>query len=154
MDKNLYVKNLNLSTTKPTEILIPSLLLSAMVAGTITVAINAIPNYFIYVNLGLGLLAIAMLKGSKKIVMGKKIAFLVINNDSIQYYCEESGENVVIEAEDIIGISTRFCALNIHTRDNQVHCIKMDSVTSEKERWEIKELTRQLARNKRLQIAG
>ena len=77
----------------------------------------------------------------------EKDILLKIEDHSIEYFSEEHNNLITIKTESITDIKTRFCELQIITRDNRIHKIDMSSFKTEQTRWEVKELVKQLVQN-------
>ncbi|SKB63564.1 hypothetical protein [Daejeonella lutea] len=76
----------------------------------------------------------------------QKIPFVEISNGTMTYFDTVKGELISLPVNDITHISTRFCELNVHTANN-VHSLNLDLIRSEKARWEIKEMIREMTRS-------
>ncbi len=75
----------------------------------------------------------------------QKMPFVEISNGTLSYFDTGRGEMVSVPVQDITHISTRFCELNVHTSDT-IHSVNLDLIRSEKARWEIKEMIREMTR--------
>jgi hypothetical protein len=75
---------------------------------------------------------------------GKPLNFVKIEENNLQYYCPVKKELVVIPVQDITNITSRFCELQIHTT-NRTHCLNLNQIKQEQQRWEIKEMIKKLA---------
>ncbi|WP_423147127.1 hypothetical protein [Rubrolithibacter danxiaensis] len=71
---------------------------------------------------------------------------LKIDNEGFDYFSFEEDKVIRIQAEEISKITTGFCELKVHTRDNLIHKINMAPIKKEQTRWEVKEMVKQLAR--------
>lgn len=75
----------------------------------------------------------------------QKMPFVEIANGTFSYFDAGKGEMVSVPVQDITHISTRFCELNVHTAEH-THSLNLDLIRSEKARWEIKEMIREMTR--------
>ncbi|MEJ7694205.1 hypothetical protein [Daejeonella sp.] len=74
-----------------------------------------------------------------------KVTFVEIADGTLSYFDTAKGEMVSVPVQDITHISTRFCELNVHTAEN-THSLNLDLIRSEKARWEVKEMIREMTR--------
>ena len=116
--------------------------LSFLIVITIISSFAEVPSVFCISNIALGILFIVVLLVLK--FKKKQVAFIKFEDNNVYYFCKVKKEAVVIPASEIINVTTRFCELQIHTI-NQTHCINMDKIKQETQRWEIKEMIRKLA---------
>ena len=82
-----------------------------------------------------------------------RVPFIKIQEDRIEYLCQEQEEIISIDANDITKITTRFCELKIHTNE-QIHSLNLGMIRQEKKRWEIKEMIYKIAHIDRLSVAS
>ncbi len=75
----------------------------------------------------------------------QKMPFVEIANGTLSYFDAGTGEMTSVPVQDITHVSTRFCELNVHTA-NHTHSLNLDLIRSEKARWEIKEMIREMTR--------
>jgi len=71
----------------------------------------------------------------------QKVPFIEILDGTLTYFDNNKGAMVSIPVGEITHVSSRFCELLLHTAD-QIHCLNLDLVRSEKSRWEIKDMIR------------
>lgn len=83
----------------------------------------------------------------KRRVTNERDILLKIEDHSIEYFSEERKEMITIATESITDIKTRFCELQILTRDNKIHKIDTSTFKTEQTRWEVKEMIKQLIQN-------
>ena len=74
----------------------------------------------------------------------KQELFIRIENNQLQYFCPVKKELITIPSTDITKVTTQFCELQIHT-NNRTHCLSMEKIKQETQRWEIKEMIKKLA---------
>lgn len=117
-------------------------ILLILTISTAAVALNLISPIFCLFN---GIAGVILFIAYAKMFCLSKELFLKVEEGSLKYFSEEREEMIEIEAKDIEKITSRFCELHIHTRDNAVHRISMSPIKKEQTRWEIKEMIRQLA---------
>lgn len=97
-------------------------------------------------NITIALSCIGLFAGIALLFLRRhKVPFVEINNGTFSYFDTGKGEMVSVPVQDITHISTRFCELNVHTAEN-THSLNLDLIRSEKARWEIKEMIREMAR--------
>ncbi len=118
------------------------LFLAFLVAITFVASFAEIPSTIYAFNMALCLLFIMaiLIVNFKK----KHAPFVKIENNQLQYLCPVKRELVVIPIDEITKVSTQFCELQVHT-SNRTHCINLNKIKQEKQRWEIKEMIRKLA---------
>ena len=123
------------------------LFLAALILSTAAAVLQVIPQLYCLIAAACCALLVAVCSfiHNRYSSLFKKKVVIEVGQDSIQYFSEEKNEMVEIAAEDIVKISTRFCELQVYTRDNTLHRINMESVKKEQARWEIKEMVKQLA---------
>lgn len=127
------------------------LILAALTLATLVVALEFAEPLFSIIN---ALFAVALIIAIlTKNYTRQIVTFLKIDNQGIEYFCAEEDRCISIAANEITHITTRFCELNIHTRD-KVHSLNMNMIRQEKKRWEIKEMIRQLANHQNLSATG
>lgn len=97
-------------------------------------------------NLTIGAICMILFAVAALFIMRRqKVPFVEIANGTLSYFDTTRGEMVSIPVHDITHISTRFCELNVHTADN-IHSVNLDLIRSEKARWEIKEMIREMTK--------
>lgn len=74
-----------------------------------------------------------------------RVPFVQIADGTLNYFNPQKGEMVSVQAKDITHISTRFCELKIHTNE-KIHSLNLGLIRNEKNRWEIKEMIREMVR--------
>ena len=122
-------------------------LLIAIVVSTAAAVFHLIPVVYCFIA-ALCCTFLAMVCSfiySRYASLFKKKILLQVGEDSLKYYSVERDEMVEVPASEIVKINTKFCELQIHTRDQYVHRISISSVKKEQTRWEIKECVKQLA---------
>ncbi len=118
------------------------LVLSFLVLITLWSSVTELPASFNLSNMALCLLfmvAILLVKFKRK-----QVPFVKIEGQQLQYFCPVKKALVMIPANEITSVTTQFCELQIHTT-GRTHCLNMNKVKQEKQRWEIKEMIRKLA---------
>ncbi|MVN22683.1 hypothetical protein [Mucilaginibacter arboris] len=132
--------------------LFSKIFLAFLIGITLLSSFTTVPSGFYVSNMALCLLfvvAVLVVKFKRK-----QVPFIKIEADKLQYFCQVKKELVVIPVNEITNITTRFCELQIHTQVC-THCLNMDQIKQETQRWEIKEMIRKLAveKGKRLIMA-
>ncbi|MEJ6981332.1 hypothetical protein WG906_12770 [Pedobacter sp. P351] len=107
----------------------------AIIIATIT-AIVLIPGYSTFFT-GALLIGATIRYLAKSI--NRKPLLIEITDNKLIYLSEERNELITINSEDILSINHKFCELQIHTRNEQIHNINLLNTGSEQTRWEIKE---------------
>lgn len=115
--------------------------LSVLIAVTIFSSITEIPSAFYLCNIVLCLLFLITMIVVK--FKKKQISFININHNQLEYFCPVKKELVTIRANEITKVTTQFCELQIHTI-NRTHCLNMEKIKQESQRWEIKEMIKNL----------
>lgn len=113
------------------------MILGAVVLTTAGVALNiAVPLLsLINVFIAFVLIVVLLTKNYKR----QRVTFLKVDGHSIEYFCDQEERSVLISSDEITHVTTRFCELDIHTRD-KVHTLNMNMIRQEKKRWEIKQI--------------
>jgi len=137
---NLNPQNTALNWTK--FWLYSKLFLSLLITVTLLSFIATMPSLFFVYKLAIAVLCVVMIVLLK--FKRKPIHFVKIEANKLQYFCPVKKELVVIQVNEITNITTRFCELQIHTT-NRTHCLNLNHLKQEKQRWEIKEMIRKLA---------
>ena len=116
--------------------------LSFLIVLTLVSSLAKAPSAFYVSNIALCLLfgVVLLLFKFKR----KQIPFVKIEDNQVQYFCPVKKEVILIPANEITKVSTHFCELQIHTY-NRTHCINMNKIKQEQQRWEIKEMIKKLA---------
>lgn len=127
--------------------IISSIILLTTVGAALNIAASTISLFNIFTILGLT--AFAFIRNYKR----QTVTFLKINESNIEYYCVEEKQMVQIPSEEIINVTTRFCELNIHTRD-KVHTLNIKMIRHEQQRWEIKQMIREIVASHKLSAAS
>lgn len=113
-----------------------------LIAATLLSSVVTLPAIFYLSNIAILLLFSAGL--FLLIIKRKQTPFVKIEDRQLQYFCVVKKEIVTIPADEIIKVTTQFCELQIHTL-NRTHCLNLNHIKEEKQRWEIKEMIRKLA---------
>lgn len=116
--------------------------LVCLIATTLLSSVVTLPANFYLSNIAiliLFLLGLFLLKFKRK-----QTPFVKIENQQLQYFCVIKREIVTIPVNEIIKVTTQFCELQIHT-SNRTHCLNLNHIKEENQRWEIKEMIRKLA---------
>lgn len=116
--------------------------LVCLIATTLLSSVATLPANFYLSNIAiliLFLLGLFLLKLKRK-----QIPFVKIEDRQLQYFCVVKKEKVSIPLSEIIKVTTQFCELQIHT-SSHTHCLNLNHIKEEKQRWEIKEMIRKLA---------
>ena len=123
------------------------LFLAALILSTAAALLQLIPQIYCLIAAICCVLLIAVCSFIYKRYSSlfRKKVLIKVGQDSLQYFSGEKDEMIEIAAEDIVKVSTRFCELQVHTKDNTIHRISMASIKKEQARWEIKEMVKQLA---------
>lgn len=137
---NVNYRNVNANLNKLW--LFSIIFLSVLVFITLFSSITILSASFYLSNIALCLLFVIVVLIVKS--KNRQVAFVKIEEDNLQYFCPIKKEVVVIPVQEIINITTRFCELQIHT-SNRTHCLNLDKIKQEQQRWEIKEMIRKLA---------
>lgn len=122
--------------------LLSKIALFILISTTLLSSISEIPSAFNISTIGIFLLIVTIVL--LLILKRKHVPFVKIKDNQLQYYCPIKKELVVIPAKEITKVTTHFCELQIHTC-NHTHCLNINKVKQENERWEIKEMIRKLA---------
>jgi hypothetical protein len=142
MTNQLHANHKNVNANLNKLWLYCTIFLSVLVLITLISSASILPTAFYLVNIALCLLfAIGFLVTRFK---GKPLNFVKIEENNLQYYCPVKKELVVIPVQDITNITSRFCELQIHTT-NRTHCLNLNQIKQEQQRWEIKEMIKKLA---------
>ena len=78
----------------------------------------------------------------------KQVPFIKIEDSNVYYFCPVKKEAVMISGNEITKVTTQFCELQIHTT-TRTHCLNMDKIKQEQQRWEIKEMIKKIAHENR-----
>ncbi|ADY52064.1 hypothetical protein Pedsa_1503 [Pseudopedobacter saltans DSM 12145] len=80
------------------------------------------------------------------IIKNKKTCFLKIEDDYVKISRKrEKLEDISIKTNEIAYLETKFNRIIIHDTHSNIHSVNLDHIKSEKKRWEIKEILRQLS---------
>lgn len=119
------------------------ILISVIALSTVALALEYIPTeYYLIASISCVILILIFVRLSKG--SGNKI-FLRVEDTYLEYFREDLDEMVQIGAEDIEKVCTRFCEIQVHTRDHAVHKIDMSVIKKQQTRWEVKEMIKGLA---------
>lgn len=119
-----------------------TIFLSVLVLITFFSSVSVLPPAFYLTNLVLGLLFVVTVVIIK--LKNKPEEFVKIEENNLQYYCPIKKELIIIPVQEITNITTHFCELQIHTL-NRTHCINLNKIKQEQQRWEIKEMIKEIA---------
>ncbi|RYE27347.1 MAG: hypothetical protein EOP42_19335 [Sphingobacteriaceae bacterium] len=136
---NISNQNANSGWTKLwflSKILLVSLL-AVTLLSTVTLKFPLI-YVFSFGLVILFLLAFFLLKFNRK-----QTAIFRTDNQQLRYFCPVKRENVIIPIPEIIKVTSQFCELQIHTC-NKTYCLNLNNIKQEKQRWEIKEMVKNL----------
>lgn len=137
---NLGQNNSNLNWTKLwlwSKIFLVCLIATTLLSSVVTLpAVYFLSNIVILLLISAGLFLFVFKR--------KQTAFVKIEDRQLQYFCAVKKEIVMIPVNEIIKVTTQFCELQIHT-SNRTHCLNLNHIKEEKQRWEIKEMIRKLA---------
>ena len=122
-----------------------TIFLSLLFLNTLGVALNVTQPLLSMVNMILGVVFLIVLL--TRILKRSKVPFLIIHDNSLEYFCQDAGLIISIPAMEITKITTKFSELNIHT-DNREHSLNLGLIRQHKIRWEIKEMIREMVRTK------
>lgn len=137
---NMSYQNSTLNWTK--HWLWSKIFLVCLIAATLLSSVITLPAMFYLSNIAILLLFSAGL--FLLIIKRNQTPFVKIEDRQLQYFCVVKKEIVTIPADEIIKVTTQFCELQIHTF-NRTHCLNLNHIKEEKQRWEIKEMIRKLA---------
>ena len=142
MTNQLHSSHKNVNANLNKLWLFSSIFLSVLLLITLAFSTTILPTAFYLINLALCfLIAIVFLIMRFK---GKPLTFVKIEENNLQYYCPIKKELVVIPIQQITNITSRFCELQIHTT-SRTHCLNLNQIKQEQQRWEIKEMIKKLA---------
>ncbi len=97
-------------------------------------------------NLMIAVCCIIVFAGAAILITRRqKVPFVEIADGTLSYFDTGKGEMISVPVHDITHISTRFCELNVHTAEH-THSLNLDLIRSERARWEIKEMIREMTR--------
>lgn len=138
LNLNYRTANANLSKLW----LYSSIFLSALVLITLFSSVAILPAAFYLINIALCflLVVVVVVLNFKK----KPVELLKVEEDQLQYFCPVKKEVVLIPINEITKVTTQFCELQIHTY-NQTHCLNLNKIKQEQQRWEIKEMIKKFA---------
>lgn len=122
--------------------LFSKIFLAFLITITLLSSFTVVPSAFYLSNMALCLLFVVGLLLMK--FKNQSVPFVKIEDNQVQYFCPVKKELIVIPVNEITNMTTRFCELQIHT-SNRTHCINMNKIKQETQRWEIKEMIRKLA---------
>jgi hypothetical protein len=130
------------SSSKNSRLWTDRIFLSVLLLFTSVIAIYNAPSQYLITGVSGAavLIAVVML-----VTRRPKVPFVEIADGTLRYFDTEKGEMISVHVDEITHISTRFCELNIHTPEH-THKLNLDLIRSEKTRWEIKEMIRDIAR--------
>ncbi len=137
---NLNYRNTNANLNKLW--LYSIIFLTVLVLVTLFSSVTILPASFYLANIVLCLLFVIVVLAVK--FKNRQVNFVKVEKNNLQYFCPTTKELVVIPIQEITNITTRFCELQIHTT-NRTHCLNLDKIKQEQQRWEIKEMIRKLA---------
>jgi hypothetical protein len=125
--------------------------LSFLIVITLYSSVAEMPSAFYVSNMVLCVLFIAAITLVK--LNKKQAPFVKIADNNVYYLCPVTKEAVTIPANEILKVTTQFCELQIHTA-NRTHCLNMDKIKQESQRWEIKEMIKQLVLENEKRASG
>lgn len=121
--------------------LFSKIFLSLLIVVTLLSSVAEMPSVFYISNI---VLCVLFITAIVLVSLNKKRAPLVkIADNNVYYLCPVTKEAVTIPASEIIKVTTQFCELQIHT-STRTHCLNMDKIKQESQRWEIKEMIKKL----------
>jgi hypothetical protein len=143
MQFQLYRKeNLPVITTETLRIGIP-VLVSLIALSTVAVALEYIPTEY---YLATSIICVALIFVAFKLSKNTRSkAFLRVEDTYLEYFSEDMDEIVQIGADEIEKVCTRFCEIQVYTRDHSVHRIDTSVIKKQQTRWEVKEMIKNLA---------
>lgn len=115
-----------------------------VLTSTIGVVMDFFPQSFSLINSFLCIIIIALCYKAYGNIDNDLL--LKVDGTCVVYFSNEEAKLISIQAEEISKITTAFCQLQVHTRDNNIHLINMEPIKKEKTRWEVKEMIKQLAK--------
>ncbi|RYY06701.1 MAG: hypothetical protein EOP43_05540 [Sphingobacteriaceae bacterium] len=131
--------------------LFSKIFLSVLVIITLLSAFAEMPSVFYISNMVLCTLFVAIIVLISFIK--KRAPLLKIADNNVYYLCPVTKEAVTIPASDIIKVTTQFCELQIHT-STRTHCLNMDKIKQESQRWAIKEMIKKLVLENEKRVSG
>ena len=121
--------------------LFSKIFLSLLIVVTLLSSVAEMPSVFYISNIVLCVLFIAAIVLVS--LLKKRAPLVKIADNNVYYLCPVTKEAVTIPASEIIKVTTQFCELQIHT-STRTHCLNMDKIKQESQRWEIKEMIKKL----------
>ena|SRR5579875_196935 len=151
MTNQLNLSNANAASNWNKLWLISKIFLSFIIAVTLLSSVTTVPSAFYISNM---MLCLAFLVAVLLVKFKRKQAdFVKIENNQVRYFCQVKKEAIVIPINEITKVTTQFCELQIHT-SSRTHCLKLNKIKQEQQRWEIKEMMRKLAMENEKKACG
>lgn len=121
--------------------LFSKIFLSLLVIATLLSSVAEMPSVFYVSNMVLCVLFIVTILLVS--LVKKRTPLVKIADNNVYYLCPVTKEAITIPANEIIKVTSQFCELQIHT-STRTHCLNMDKIKQESQRWEIKEMIKKL----------